>query len=310
MTDRAAIDRRTMLGVLAAGAFGAPFVASGAAGAAAQTAAGTAASAPLLDRVGVQLYTVRTEMEKDVEATLARVAEIGYKEVEFAGYFDHTPQQIRAMLDRHGLTAPATHIAYTNLGDGWAKVLEDSAVIGHQFIVIPFLEENVRQRTDDYRTIAEALNRGAEQTKAAGMRFAYHNHHFEFVPDASGRTGFDLLVAECSPDVLFEIDLFWATVAGQDPVALFERLRGRVPLVHVKDMAARPAAAPGADMVAFERAFAVLTDVGKGTIDWRRIFARADVAGIEHYFVEHDEPASPFDSITASYEYLTGTSGT
>jgi sugar phosphate isomerase/epimerase len=302
------MDRRRFLGALAAGALAAPFAACGSGQNDTAGDREPATGVPTtpdrrLERIGLQLYTVRAEMEKGVDATLARVAAIGYTEVEFAGYFNHTPQEIRAMLDRNGLTAPAAHIPFASLGEGWAKVLEDSAVVGHRYIVIPFLDEATRNEPDAYSRVAEALNRGAEATKAAGMRFAYHNHQFEFA-SGNGPTGFETLVAECSPDVLFELDLFWATVGGQDPVALFQRHPGRFPLVHVKDMRQMPAREPSEPMVPSERAFEQLADVGQGSIDWARIFDQSRVGGVEHYFVEHDHPEAPFASIQASYEYL------
>jgi sugar phosphate isomerase/epimerase len=135
------------------------------------------------------------------------------------------------------------------------------------------------------------------------MAFAYHNHQFEFAA-VNGQSGFDTLVAECSPDVLFELDLFWAIVGEQDPVALFHRHPGRFPLVHVKDLTQTPMRQPGELMVPSERAKTALADVGQGTIDWARIFAASEVAGIRHSFVEHDEPPAPIASIQASYEYL------
>jgi sugar phosphate isomerase/epimerase len=302
------MDRRQFLGTVAAGLTAGSQWACGANDAperAPSAAPGTpAAPSRRIERIGVQLYTVRTEMEKDVAATLARIAEIGFKEVEFAGYFNRTPKDIRAMLDQNGLTAPAAHIPYASLGAEWGKVLDESAAIGHEYLVIPFLDDKVRAEPDAYRRVADALNRGAEQTNKAGLKFAYHNHQFEFAAAPDGRSGWETLIAECSPSVLFELDLFWASVAGQDPLALFEAHPGRFPLVHVKDMAARPALQPSEAMVPFDRAFEQLADVGEGSIDWAAIFARSERGGIRHYFVEHDQPKAPFDSIQASYRYL------
>jgi sugar phosphate isomerase/epimerase len=311
MTDRTIIevnmDRRQFLGAMATGVVLSPHLGCGRADdrpSEAPTAGATPPPSRRIERIGVQLYTVRTEMEKDVEATLARIAQIGFKEVEFAGYFNRTPKDIRAMLDRNGLTAPAAHVPYASLGAGWKKVLDDSVVVGHEYLVIPFLDDEVRAQPDAYARVAEALNKGAEETNKAGLKFAYHNHQFEFVPAANGQSGWDTLVTQCSPSVLFELDLFWASVAGQDPIRLFEAHPGRFPLVHVKDMETRPDT-PAAEMVPFERAFEELADVGEGSIDWAAIFARGDLGGIRHYFVEHDQPKAPFESIEASYRYLT-----
>ena len=262
-------------------------------------------SAARRNRIGLQLYTVRSEMEQDVDATLARVAAIGYTEVEFAGYFDHPAQQIRAMLDRNGLTAPAAHVPYDRLTDGWTQVLDDCAAIGHRYVVIPHLDEAVRNQPDAYARVAEALNGGAETARAAGIRFAYHNHQFEFVEE-EGRSGFETLLAECEPSVFFELDVFWAVIGGQDPAGLLAEHPGRFPLIHIKDLVRRPEPRPDQAMVSSEQAQSVMTDVGAGTIDWARVLRQAEAAGLEHAFVEHDQPASPLASIQRSYEFLSG----
>jgi sugar phosphate isomerase/epimerase len=268
------------------------------------TSDGTAAPARRIERIGLQLYTVRAEMARDVEATLARVAQIGYTEVEFAGYFKQPPHVIRALLAKNGLTAPAAHIPYATLTGDWQKALDDSATIGHQYVVIPFLDEPTRSRPDGWSRLADEFNRAARLAQAAGLKFAYHNHQFEFV-DLGRTSPFDILLEKCDPALVgFELDLFWATVGGQDPVQLFERHPGRFPLVHVKDMIAMPPRQEGELMVPSDRAFTQLTDVGRGSIDWARIFARSTVAGIRHYFVEHDHPTAAFDSIANSFRYL------
>ena len=253
----------------------------------------------------MQLYTVRDAMAKDLDGTLAKVAAIGFKEVEFAGYFDKTPQQIKATLARLGLTTPSTHVAYTTIAGGWQKVLDDSKAVGHEFVVIPFLDEPVRKTLDDWKRIAAAFNTAAEASRRAGLKFAYHNHHFEFVP-VDGRLPFDVLLEECDRSLVqFEIDLCWTAVAGVDPLALFQRYPGRFPMVHLKDLKRIPARLPGeTGMIPFERVFPDLADVGQGIIDWKRILAQSSQAGIRHYFAEHDTPPDAFASLTTSYKYL------
>ena len=134
-----------------------------------------------------------------------------------------------------------------------------------------------------------------------------HNHHLEFVP-AGGRLPYDILLEECDPGLVkMEMDLCWIIVGGQDPPTYFKRYPGRFPLVHAKDLKKIPVrGASDTGAIAFEKFIPLITDVGSGVIDWKRIFAESEKAGIKHYFVEHDEPASPFDSIKASYRYLRG----
>lgn len=240
-----------------------------------------------LDRIGLQLYTVRTEMQKSVEATLARVAEIGYLEVEFAGYYDRTPAQIAALLNQTGLTSPAAHIGFDVMRSAWDRALDGALAIGHRYVVVPSIPPAERRSAEAYRRIADAFNRAGEAARAKGLTFAYHNHDFEFEA-MDGTTGYDILIEACDPAVVrMELDLYWISRAGKDPVAYVRSQPGRFPLVHVKDMTA-------------DRSMA---DVGAGTIDFAGIFAAA-AGSIRHYFVEHDRPADPFASITSSYGYL------
>lgn len=252
--------------------------------------AGSAPRTPATGRaIGVQLYTLRNEMQRDVEGTLARVAGIGYREVEFAGYYDKSPSDVKAMLARHGLTAPATHVPIEMLEGISASVLDTAREIGHQYVIVPYLVEGRRKTIEDYKRVAASLNRFGAAAKDKGLKIGYHNHDFEFVP-IGGQVPFDTLLAETDPSlVAIELDLYWATKAGHDPLQLFERHKGRFPLVHVKDSAG----APDHKMV----------DVGKGTIDFARIFT-AGGAALQHRFVEHDNPGDAFASITASYEHL------
>lgn len=257
--------------------------------------AGSAPRTPATGRaIGVQLYTLRNEMRRDVEGTLARVAGIGYREVEFAGYYDKSPADITAMLARHGLTAPATHVPIEMLEANAEGALDTAKAIGHQYVIVPYLVENRRKTIADYKAVAAALNRFGAAAKEKGLTLGYHNHDFEFVP-IGGKVPFDTLLAETDPSlVAIELDLYWATKAGHDPLQLFERHRGRFPLVHVKDSAG----APDHRMV----------DVGKGTIDFAKIFV-AGGPSLQHRFVEHDNPGDAFASITASYEHLSKLSG-
>ncbi|HEY6158529.1 MAG TPA: sugar phosphate isomerase/epimerase [Gemmatimonadales bacterium] len=275
-------DRRDFIQLMGAAALGAVFP---------PRAPSPYPLAPLhkIDRIGLQLYTVRDEMKKDVEGTLARVAEAGYGEVEFAGYFGKSAAEIRAMLDHHGLTAPSTHVGLTT-PEAWHEALDAAHVIGHQYIVVPWIPVEQRTGINGFKKIAAEFNKAAEQARAAGLQFAYHNHDFEFAP-TDGKLPYDVLLAETDPKLVqMEMDLYWITKGGQDPLAYFARWPGRFPLVHVKDSMGPPDNK--------------MADVGAGKIDWKRIFAREEQAGIKHFFVEHDQPAEPFASIKASCEYL------
>ena len=256
-----------------------------------------------IDKIGLQLYTVRDLMKQDFDGTLAKVAAIGYKEVEFAGYFDHSPKDVRAAVDRRGLTAPSAHIDYKSLGEKFPEVIEAAKVVGHEYLVNPWIEEEIRKQPDGWKHAAETFNRAGEACKKAGIQFAYHNHWFEFLP-VNGKLPYDLLLTECDPNLVkMELDLCWITVGGQDPLKYFDRYPGRFPLVHVKDVKRIPPVTAGGAQD-FGSSMKDMTEVGSGIIDWKKIFAQSDKAGIKHYFVEHDNPKKPLESIKKSYDYL------
>lgn len=272
---------------------------------------GTLTAATLLDRagwaqdnrriehLGVQLYTVRTQMKEDFEGTLAKVAAVGYKEVEFAGYFDHSPKDVRAILDRHGLVAPSTHVPYSSFGDQWPQVIENSKIMGHKYIVNPWIDNAVRDQPDGWKHAAETFNKAGAVSKKAGIQLAYHNHWIEFRPLADGKLPYDILLAEFDPELVkMEMDICWVYVSGHDPIPYLKKYPGRFPLVHVKDMTKLP----DPNVVTQKTETENMTDVGSGVIDWKKIFSQAQ--GIKYYIVEHDETSTPFVSIKNSYDYL------
>ena len=254
--------------------------------------------------VGLQLYTLRDQLPKDLEGTLKKVADIGYKEVEPFGYsdgkfFGKTPSEFSALLKSLGLSAPSGHYTTGNavvMGKGtltndWKRAVDDAAAIGQKYMVCAYLFEPERKNIDDYKRHADLFNKSAEVCRAAGIQFAYHNHDFEFKP-VDGQLPYDLLLKQTDPSLVkMELDLYWATFAGQDPVALFKKHPGRFPLWHVKDMEKTP-----------ERAFA---EVGTGSIDFQRIFDAKKTAGMTHYFVEQDVcKRPPLEAIAISYKNL------
>jgi sugar phosphate isomerase/epimerase len=264
---------------------------------------GWAAGDHKIDKVGVQLYTVRDQMQADFEGTIAKVAQIGYKEVEFAGYFGRTGQQVRAMLDKNSLSAPATHVQYDELDEKFPSVIETSKTIGMDYIVCPWIPEDLRKAPDIWKQASEKFNKAGEQSKKAGIQFAYHNHWFEFLP-VNGKLPYDTLLELCDKDLVkMELDLCWISLAGGDPLKYFDRYPGRFPLVHVKDMKKFPPVTTGGAQN-FGDSLKDMTEVGSGIIDWKKIFAQSEKAGIKHYIVEHDKPAHPLESIKTSYEYL------
>ena len=248
-----------------------------------------AADGRKIERVGLQLYTVRDQMKEDFDGTLAKVAGIGYREVEFAGYFDRAPKDVKASLDRAGLVSPSAHFSSSYLGDKWPGVLESASAIGQPYVVCSSVEEKLRQQPGAWQRIAEMFNQAGEAARKAGIQFAYHNHSFEFTP-VEGKLPYDILLDGTDPNLVkMEMDLYWTVNAGADPLVYFSRNPGRFALVHVKGR---------------DKSGNMTQVAGDNSIDWRAIFAQSEKAGIRHYFVEHDNPQVPMDSIRASYAYL------
>jgi sugar phosphate isomerase/epimerase len=275
------IDRRTFVKALGAGTAGIALGCTPKPG-------NGAVALRKIDRIGIQLYTVRSEMEKDFEGTLSKIAGIGYKEVEFAGYFNHSPADVRAILDRLSISAPSAHGPLSMLSSNWQKTIDDAKVMGHEYLIVAYLDESQRKSIDDYKRHADLFNSAGEIAKKSGVKLGYHNHDFEFKP-LDGQVPYDVLLSRTDPNLVkLEMDLFWITNAGQSPLTYFSRVPGRIELVHVKDMDAAKK----------------MVDVGKGTIDWAQIFAQRDKAGIKHFFVEHDNPPDPLASAATSYQYL------
>ncbi|MFK7863189.1 MAG: sugar phosphate isomerase/epimerase family protein [Pseudohongiellaceae bacterium] len=240
-----------------------------------------------VDSIGLQLYSLRTEMAADFDGTLARLAELGFKEMEFAGYFGNSPSEVRQILDKNGLVSPAAHIPLNEIQDNLSQVIDTAATLGQKYIVLPFLVGDDR-KYENYARIADLLNNAGEQAKAVGIKMGYHNHSFEF-DKHDGKMGYDVLLEQTDPDlVFFEMDLYWAANAGVDATEYFRKYPGRFPMLHVKDRMSDGS----------------MADVGRGTIDFASIFALAETAGFKHYFIEHDNPSDGMNSITYSYNSL------
>ena len=247
-------------------------------------------------QIGLQLYTVRDLLEKDFDGTLERVAQIGYTDVEFAGYFNRSPEEVRALLGRHKLVSTSAHIGAQLMRQDAAAQIRSARVIGQEYITLPSYPFARNGGVEAWKQGAAELNSWGALCRDAGIRLAYHNHAAEFAGIDGGSTGFDTLMRETDPALVdFELDLYWASFADQNPIALFAKYPGRFAMWHVKDMRVSEATKS-------------MTAVGLGAIDFKNIFAHAGEAGMKHFFVEHDNAASfpggSLASIQTSYTNL------
>lgn len=263
---------------------------------------------PATKYIGLQLYTVRDAMQSDPAATLAKVAQIGYNSVEGATYtgtekfYGMDPAAFSKLLKQNGLIMPSSHYRLgeekTDNNDvkgtilhEWDKAVDDAGAVGIKYMVCAYLSDAERGGLDHYKYVADQLNRAGERCKKSGIQLCYHNHAFEF-DSQDGKLPYEILLNETDKNLVkMEMDIYWISKAGKDPVDLFNKYPGRFPLFHLKDMDNTPAKD--------------FTEVGNGTINFKRILANADKSGLKYFFVEQDKtPGDPFDSITKSITYI------
>jgi len=256
--------------------------------------------------IGIQIYTLRREIQKDgLEVAMEKVAAKGYKWIEAFGYEDRkflnkTPKEFSKMLSDLGMSMPSVH-SVTEVSSSGGKdaiidqmksTAEDAIAAGSKYLVWAYLKEEDRTSMDDYKRHIETWNKFGEVCNETGIQFAYHNHDFEFI-EFDGVKPYDVIMKETDPDLVkFELDLYWIAKSGNDPVEYFKKDPGRFHLWHVKDMYPE------------DQHFA---PVGKGSIDFEKIFNARETSGMKYFFVEQDETregVSPFDTIETSWNYL------
>ena len=327
------LSRRTFVAGAAAAA-----VASGLIGA--RTGAATPAraeptpaeQADRLGRLGVGLFTLPKSLERDFDGTLAMLARLGYQEVELfgpypfstpaaqagwkaagaslgfsgSGFFGHTAQQVRASLDRHGLTSPSMHVDLDTLRDNLGQIGEAAHVVGWQYAGIASIPPERRRTLDDYRRMADELNAIGQRAKPMGFKVLYHNHGYGLTP-VDGQVPARLLFDQLDPDVVaLEMDVFWTVAGGADPVALLDAYPRLYRLMHVKDMTRQARFTRGGDMQDVMGLFPLMTTAGAGVLDLPRILGHAKRSGVEHFYVEQDLAADPPAQLGASFRALRG----
>lgn len=296
-------SRRDFLRISAAGAVGAFILPSGSIRSAAK-----AAPFQKKDNIGLQLYTIREEMKKDPKASLKRVSDIGYKLLELADYTDgkfygFSPEEFKKIINDLGMEAISSHTGLPATGDkatNVKKIAEDHKKLGAKYCIQPWVDEKNRKTIADWQRQVDDWNQAGKIMKDYGLKFGYHNHNFEFNTVEGKVPYYDVILAGLDKNlVIMEIDLFWATKAGQDPVEIFKKYPGRFELFHMKDMYNKQA--PVFDTSAASD----FAPVGEGIIDFKRILAEKE-SGVKYLIVEQDRTKDnkPFEAIQSSINNL------
>jgi sugar phosphate isomerase/epimerase len=261
--------------------------------------------------LGLQLYTIRDAMTTDVPGSLKKVADTGYKYVEMASYSDgkfygYEPSEFKKLVNGLGMEILSSHASVDVKGisdDGAKKMADDHVKAGAKYCMQPFVPEEARKTVASYQKLVAEWNKVGKIMKAAGIQFGYHNHNFEFGKVEGKVPYFDIILKELDKDlVTMELDLFWITKAGLNPVDVFKKYPGRFQLFHMKDMYTKqpPTFSTNINPPDF-------APVGAGVINFKEILAAKNIAGMKYMIVEQDstKDGKPFDAIKTSFINLT-----
>lgn len=262
-------------------------------------------SAKNLKNPGLQLYSLRQQIPKDVPGVIAKVAAAGYKEVETfnytkaKGYWGMDAKAFHDLLKSNGLKTPSGHYDMNKFfGSGTTEDLdayiEAANITGQSHVIIPSINGSFIKTADDCKAIADKMTKAAEICKKGGVKLGYHNHNFEWKPLEGGGTFYDTILDNTDAKMItMEMDIYWVVRSGVDPIQLIEKHPGRFGFVHVKDMDKNK---PNLN-----------TEIGNGSIDFNKIFAKAKLGGIEHFIMEQENytDIDPYVSITQSAKYMT-----
>jgi sugar phosphate isomerase/epimerase len=247
--------------------------------------------------LGIQLYTVRKQAKKHLPDVLAAIREIGYEEVEtYWDVYSRPAGELQRLINDHGLRVPSGHFDY----DGLEGKLDYAATLGISYLVCPMLPKKMQTSLDGFKQAADQFNKWGEKINGMGMRFGFHNHNYEFA-NWGTTTGFDVLMSRTDPNLMcLEMDCYWITQAGRDPLEMLKTYGSRIQLLHLKD---RKPGFPTSQKL--DKRAEHFTPVGTGTIDWKGILAAARQNGTDHMFVEQDSAdIPPIEAVRLSYRNL------
>jgi len=289
------------------------------------------ARAKLIENPGIQFFSLPKMLEKDLPGTLSMLSKMGYKEVELygpysfstdaakknweavasslgfngSGFFGRTTTEIKQLLIQNNLTAPSMHTDLDTLQNGMGKLGEAAHILGTEFVTLPAIPLEKRKTLDDYKKMAEAFNKIGEAAKKSGVKFAYHNHGYG-LKEVNGQVPLKLILDGTDPSFVFlEMDLYWTTAGGANPIELLETYKGRYRLMHVKDMSKKVRfSGDGGDPKQWIELFPYMTTAGSGVIDLKKILPKAKENGVKHFIVEQDIVAQPEIALKKSIDYL------
>jgi sugar phosphate isomerase/epimerase len=284
-------------------------------------------------RIGLQLFSIPKLLDADFEGTLAMLARLGYKEIEFfgpydfsarsekehwapigvqlgmrgSGYYGLTAKQVRAVLDLNGMASPSMQTDLESLRTRMSELAEAAHIVGHRYVILPSLRAEHRVSLDSYKRAADMFNEIGAQAVKEGIRFAYHNHGYGFA-ELDGHIPIHMLLEHTDPALVdLQMDIYWTTVGGADPIELLKRYPNRYRLLHIKDMTTPVRfAGDGGDPSQWIEMFPYMADVGDGIFDLAGILSQARKSGVQHFIVERDLAPNADAMLENSYKHLVG----
>lgn len=284
------------------------------------------------NKLGIQLFSIPKLLSEDFLKGIKMLENLGYKELELfgpfpfsaesnqkswaeagkmlgfsgSGYFGNTAKEVKKILDDHGMSSPGTHTDLDTLENGMGKLGEAAAIMGHTYVTLPAIPDDRRKTLDDYKRMADTFNKIGENAKKSGVRFGYHNHGYGIKPREDGTIPLQILLDNTDPDlVFFEMDIFWTTCGGADPVDYLTRYPNRYKMLHLKDMTEKKQfAGDGGSMNEWLPMFPLMASAGDGVLDLVEIVKKAKEVRVEHFFVEQDMVANPEVALDRSARFL------
>lgn len=282
-------------------------------------------------KLGIQLFSIPKLLSDDFIKGIKMLADQGFKELEFfgpypfstenaikgweaagkmlgfsgSGYFGYSAMEVAKILNDHGLKSPGTHSDLETLENNMSELGEAANTMGWKYVTLPAIPDDRRKSIDDYKRITDAFNKIGENAKKNGLRFGYHNHGYGIKP-VNGQRPLEIILKNTDPDlVYFEMDIFWTTCGGADPVELLKAYPNRYKMLHIKDMKEKKLFnGDGGGMGDWIPMFPLMASAGDGVLDLKNIMKTAKKIGVEHFFVEQDMVADPNIALKKSADFL------